>query len=44
MATSTAGVTVGALLGKLSAGLGGAALTAVLATFFADRVGRRRFR
>lgn len=54
LATGTAGVTVGAFLGRLdaggavlgtvvSAGLGGAALAAVLATFLADRVGRRRF-
>src|SRR5215207_7785398 len=54
MATSTAGVTVGSFLGKLgaggdslgiviSAGLAGAALAAILATFYADRIGRRRF-
>src|SRR5436190_23411236 len=54
MATSTAGVTVGASLGALgaggaalgtvvSAGLAGAAVAAVLATLFADRIGRRRF-
>ena len=54
MATSTAGVTLGAFLGKLdaggtelglvvSAGLGGAAAAAVVATFAADRIGRRRF-
>ncbi len=54
MATSTAGVTLGAFLGKLdargavlggvvSAGLVGAALAAVVATFAADQIGRRRF-
>ncbi len=54
MATSTAGVTVGAFLGKLdaggeelgwviSAGLAGATVAAVGATFFADRIGRRQF-
>jgi MFS family permease len=53
-ATSTAGITVGAFLGKLdapgaelglvvSAGLLGATAAAVLATFAADRLGRRRF-
>jgi MFS family permease len=54
MSTSTAGVTLGSFLGKLdaggaelgvvvSAGLIGAALAAVVATFAADRIGRRRF-
>jgi MFS family permease len=54
MATSTAGVTLGGFLGKLdargtelgaviSAGLVGAALAAIVATFAADRIGRRRF-
>lgn len=54
MATSTAGVTLGGFLARLdargaelgvivSAGLAGAAVAAVLATFFADRIGRRRF-
>lgn len=54
MATSTAGVTLGGFLGKLdargtelgvviSAGLAGAAVAAILATFVADRIGRRRF-
>jgi MFS family permease len=53
-ATSTAGVTLGAFLGKLdargaelgivvSAGLAGAAVAAVIATLAADRVGRQRF-
>jgi MFS family permease len=53
-AISAAGVTLGAFLGKLdasgaelglivSAGLVGAALAAVIATFAADRIGRRRF-
>jgi MFS family permease len=54
MATSTAGVTMGGFLGKLdahgtelglviSAGLAGAAVSAVVATFAADRLGRVRF-
>lgn len=54
MATSTAGVTLGAFLARLNAsgrelglivssGLGGGALAAVIATFAADRIGRRRF-
>src|SRR5262245_43460400 len=54
MTTGTVGVTVGAYLAALglgsaglglvvSAGLGGGALAALLATFFADRVGRRTF-
>jgi MFS family permease len=54
MATSTTGVTLGGFLGKLdargtelgvviSAGLAGAAVAAILATFMADRIGRRRF-
>ena len=54
MATSTCGITVGAYLGALgwrgaelgwviAAGLAGAAVAAILATAFADRVGRRRF-
>jgi MFS family permease len=54
MAISTAGVTLGGFLGKLdargtelgvviSAGLAGAAVAAILATFVADRIGRRRF-
>ncbi|HEY3497906.1 MAG TPA: MFS transporter [Polyangiaceae bacterium] len=53
-ATSTAGITLGLHLGRLgleprtlgvvlSAGLSGAALAALLATLFADRLGRRRF-
>ena len=53
-ATSTAGVTLGGFLAKLdargaelglivSAGLAGGAVAAILATFVADRVGRRRF-
>jgi MFS family permease len=53
-ATSTAGVTLGAFLGKLdargvelgmvvSAGLAGATVAAVIATLAADRVGRQRF-
>jgi MFS family permease len=53
-ATSTAGVTLGGFLAKLdargaelgivvSAGLGGGAVAAILATLFADRVGRQRF-
>jgi MFS family permease len=53
MAASTAGVTMGGLLGKLnahgtelglvvSAGLAGAAVSAVVATFAADRLGRVR--
>ncbi len=54
MAASTAGVTMGGFLGKLnahgtelglvvSAGLAGAAVSAVVATFAADRIGRTRF-
>jgi MFS family permease len=54
MATSTAGVTMGGFLGKLdahgaelglvvSAGLAGGAVSAALATFAADRIGRVRF-
>jgi MFS family permease len=53
-ATSMAGITLGLYLGRLglgalelglvvSGGLGGAALSALLATLFADRFGRRRF-
>jgi MFS family permease len=52
--TSLSGITLGLYLGRLglgaetlglvvSAGLAGAALAALLATLFADRVGRRRF-
>lgn len=54
MATSTAGVTLGRFLASLdargaelglvvSAGLAGAATAAIVATFAADRIGRRRF-
>jgi MFS family permease len=54
MAISTAGVTLGGFLGKLdaggrelgivvSAGLAGSAVAAILATLFADRIGRQRF-
>jgi MFS family permease len=53
-ATSLSGITLGLYLGRLglgarqlglvvSAGLAGAALAALLATLFADRLGRRRF-
>ena len=54
MTTSTIGVTLGAYLGRaglsatelgfvISAGLAGATAGALLATLFADRIGRRRF-